>query len=361
MLLWALWFVASCFFHEDPLSALKFRAGLVYEAVGVYFLVRIFCRTPQDVPQALRIAALVLVALSLPMVYEKVTGTDPFSVFGGVSEYSQVRVGNVRAQGPFGHPILAGTVGAVCLPMMVGLWPMRPKMALAGCCGCLAIVFAAASSGPILSGAAGLLGLALWRFRARIRWIQLLAVALYAALALAMKAPAYYLIAKIDLAGGSTSWYRARLIESAFEHFDEWWFAGTDYTRHWMPVLVPWSPNHTDITSHYLQMGVWGGMPLVVLFVIILLKGFKGVVRASTGMAPDSPLRFALWSVGSSLFSLVATCLSVSFFDQTIAFLYLTLGVIAAAWSFALRHRTKRVVTAPRAVAASASYPRYGI
>jgi len=90
-----------------------------------------------------------------------------------------------------------------------------------------------------------------------------------------MKAPPYYLMARVDLSGGSTGWHRARLIESSMEHLGEWWFAGTDYTRHWMPTGVYFSPNHVDITNHYLAMGVLGGLPLLFLFVLLLVKGFS--------------------------------------------------------------------------------------
>jgi hypothetical protein len=44
-------------------------------------------------------------------------------------------------------------------------------------------------------------------------------------------APACFLIARIDLPGGSSGGYhRAAIIEAAISHFREWWFAGTNWT-----------------------------------------------------------------------------------------------------------------------------------
>jgi len=149
-----------------------------------------------------------------------------------------------------------------------------------------------------------------------------------------MKVPAYYLLARIDLTGGSTGWHRARLIESAISHLNEWWFAGTDYTRHWMPTGVSWSPNHTDITNHYLMMGVLSGLPLLILFVLIIVRGFYcvgAVVNMDSGLSLKD--RKMVWALGASLFAHAATCISVSYFDQTFVFLYLNLAIIGSIYS----------------------------
>ena len=154
------------------------------------------------------------------------------------------------------------------------------------------------------------------------------------ALDIIMKDPAYFIIARVDLAGGSTSWYRARLIQSAFEHLPEWWFAGTDYTRDWMWVVVSWSTKHTDITSHFIQLGVWGGLPLLFLFLWLLWKGFAGVAYV---VRREMPLRrqtaFQVWTMGAMLFAIAITGLSVSYFDQSFVFIFLALGVIGSAAS----------------------------
>jgi hypothetical protein len=331
MAVWGIWALISSFFHKDPSGALVFRLGLVYNACGIYFLLRSFCQSLDDVVGLCRFTALILFPVAVEMLNEKVTMYNFLSVFGDVSAIPAIREGVIRAQGPFGHPILAGTVGAVCFPLMIGIWHRHRKTAFIGALACLGIVYTCGSSGPVLSVAAGIGALFMWHFRQWMKFAQWAGILGYITLDMVMKAPAYYLIGRIDVAGGSAGWHRAALIESAFKHIDEWWFAGTDYTRHWMPTGVSWSPDHTDITNQYLNLGVLGGMPLMLLFIVILLKSFSFVGAALRQGAQEN--QFIFWALGASLFAHAATCISVAYFDQSFLFLYLTLGAIGSAWS----------------------------
>lgn len=334
MVIWAGWAVFSSVFHNPPKSALIFRLGLIYNTCGIYFLIRIFCVTFHDVILCFFIIAILLIPVAAEMIYEKIAVYNLFSILGGISESPTIREGNVRAQGPFAHSILAGTVGAVCLPLMVGLWRFQIKMALFGMLGCLAMVFSSRSSGPILSALVAIGALFMWKLRNHIRLVRWLSVIGYLCLDLVMKAPPYYLMARIDLSGGSTGWHRAQLINSAIKHLDEWWFAGTDYTRHWMPTGVSWSPNHTDITNHYLQLGVIGGLPLMILFISILWKAFYFIGKAlQKSKFENLANQFFIWAIGASLFAHVVTFISVSYFDQSIVFLYITLGAIGSCYT----------------------------
>jgi hypothetical protein len=247
---------------------------------------------------------------------------------------------------------------------MVGLWKQNRKAAVAGLAACLSMAFASASSGPVLSALAGIGALLMWPYRQRMKIVRWVGVLGYIALDLVMKAPAYYLIARIDVASGSTGWHRARLIEASIEHISEWWVGGTDYTLHWMPTGVSWNPDHTDITNHYLHLGVIGGLPLTLLFIAILAKGFSFVgqtLRQSDDLPVES--RFFLWAIGASLFAQAATCISVAYFDQSFIFLYLILAAIGSLapipsaaevrkgrrpLKFGLKHRSRSVNPALR-------------
>lgn len=331
MAAWAVWAVVSGVFRTALSDALVFRLGLVYNACGVYFLLRVFCRSFGDVVGICRSAALLLIPLAAEMLYETLLSHNMFSVLEGVAASPVLREGRVRAQGPFAHPILAGTIGASSIPLMIGLRHAHRKTAVAGIAACLVIVATSASSGPVMSAAVGLGALALWRFRGRTGRLWLFAVFGYIVLEVAMNAPAYYLLARFDLVGGSTGWHRARLIETAVEHFHEWWLIGADYTRHWMPTGVTWSADHTDITNYYLKMGVIGGLPLMLLFMALLARGFSLVGKAAAGsVAPTREFRFLAWALGASLFTHAATFVSVAYFDQSFLFLYLVLAAIGS-------------------------------
>ena len=331
MVVWACWALVSSAFHADRFASLVFRLGLVFNTCGIYFLLRVFCQSLDDLAWLCRITAILLGPVALEMLNETMTGYNLFSVFGGVAGRPAFRDA-FRAQGPFRHSILAGTVGAVCLPLMIGLWRQYRKAAALGIGVCLAMVFASGSTGPMLIAMTGIGALFLWRVRHRMRLIRWLAVFGYIGLDLVMKAPAYYLMARTGATGHG--WHRARLIESSIEYLHEWWLAGTDYTRHWMPGAVPWNPDHADITNHYIQMGVWGGLPLTVLFIFILLKGFSYVGERLKNEDYQNPgHRFFLWALGASLFANAAAMISVSYFDQSFVFLYLALAAIGSLWS----------------------------
>lgn len=332
MLAWAAWAVASSVFHADVVASLVNRLGLVYNACGVYFLLRVFVRSLEDVLGLCRITALLLVPLSLEMGYEMLTGRNLFAFLGGVDALSAVRQGSIRAQGPFAHPILAGSVGAASLPLMFALWQRHRLTAIGGVLACLLMVVASASSGPFLSAGLAVAAAAMWRWRAMVKPLLWSTVGLYVLLELVMSAPAYYLLARLGVAGGSTSWHRAELIHAAIRHLPEWWLGGTDYTRHWMAYGVGWSPDHVDVTNYYIMMGVYGGVVLMALFVAVLLQAFARVGRAlgPIGAAGGPRAPFLVWALGASLFAHAATFMSVAYFDQSVLFLYLILAAICA-------------------------------
>ena len=310
------------------------RLGLVYNACGIYFLLRVFCQSLDDLITLCRICAILLVPLAVMMLFEKTTAYNFFSVLGGIIETPEIRGGKIRAQGPFAHSILAGTVGAVCLPLIIGLWKQHRRTAIVGIVACITMIIVSASSGPILSSLAAGGALLMWYGRNRMRLVRWLAVLGYIGIDLVMKAPAYYLIARIDITGSSTGWHRAFLIDTAIKHFSEWWLTGTDYTRHWIDYGVGWSEDHVDITNHFIAMGVYGGLLLMVLFIAILSLGFSYIgqmIRREASMPSGS--EFMIRALGSALFAHAATFTSISYFDQTYVFFYLTLAAISTTHS----------------------------
>ena len=333
LLAWGMWMLLSAVFHKDAGAALITRSGLVFDAWGVYFLFRALCRSWGDVIGLYRLVAIVLIPISIAMLVEKSAAHNVFSVVGGVPETPSIRAGKVRAQGPFSHSILAGTIGATALPLMIGLWRVNRSASILGSCASITIVYASTSSGPILSAGAGIAGLLLWKLRYQMWVVRWGAVAAYAAANVVMRDPPYYILAHINLIGGSTGWYRASLIDSALTDVQAWWLAGTDYTRHWSAMRVHWSADHTDITNHFLKMAVFGGLPLLILFVMILWCAFSFVGRRVREKADDSATAFLLWSAGASLFAHAVTCTSVSYFDQSVVFFYLGLATIGSAWN----------------------------
>jgi hypothetical protein len=276
------------------------------------------------------------------MINEQLTGRNLYSFLGGVPEMSMVRDGRIRSMGPFRHPVLAGTVAAVTLPTVIGLRHHLRTVSLVGTGVTLTMIFTSASSGPVMSMAAAISALCLWPWRRRTKLLRLGAILGYIFLDLVMQDPAYYLIARIDITGSSTGYHRARLIHSSFAHLDEWWLGGTDYTRHWMPSGVSWSPDHSDITNQYIKMGVIGGLPLMFLYIGLLAMTFRYVGSGMRRLPPSNQKdRFLMWTLGAAMFTHAVTFISVHYFDQSSLFIYLTMATIAS-----LAHNTLPIRTA---------------
>lgn len=250
----------------------------------------------------------------------------------------------MRATGAFSNPILLGTFGATASVLLAPLYRTDKKWCIWGLIGCAAIVFSSASSGPIVTLASALMALTLWRWRTSVGKIRKLVIATFIVLHISMQAPVWYLMARIDLAGGSTGWHRAELITTALNHINEWWMVGTDYTRHWIAYGVAWSTEHIDITNHYLYMGIIGGLPLMLLFIAILLKAFKLLGRAMRPLrSAKNPDELILWSVGASIFAHCFTFLSVSYYDQSYVPLCMVIGAVPGLCAVATVARNKVV------------------
>lgn len=333
LIAWAVWTVCSSCFHQDFSAALIFRLGLAFNVLGFYLLIRVFIQDAECLLRVSRVMLIALLPIALEMIVEAKTGRNLFSLFGGVSALSEVRGGKVRAQGPFAHSILAGTVGAVCLPMAILFWKSNRKLSWLGLAVSGFMVLTSRSSGPMMTMIFIVFGLVLWRFKQHMRLIRWGAVLAVLVLSMVMNAPVYYILDRIDLTGSSTGWHRAYLIQSAITHVGDWWLGGTDYTRDWTPE-TGYDDNDTDITNHYIRMAVWGGLPMMLLFIGSLVIGFRMVSR-SLRANPNAPFpkKFLSWTLGCILFGHVTAMVSVSYFDQSVFYLYLVLAAIAAVQS----------------------------
>ena len=336
MMLWGCWVMfASCFHQFKPGAGPVYTSGVVMNVTFVYFLFRNWIRDAGEIADIAKALAIILAPVAVEMALERVTGKNNFSVFGYVPANVDIREGKFRAQGPFGHSILAGTVGAVCFPLMVGIWSRHRRSAIIGMIVCLFMIFASASSGPIMSLLIGIGAMFLWNQRSLVSLIRWAVVGVYVIAEMVMDRPAYYLISKIDLAGGSTGWHRSRLIEAFFGHFGEWWFAGTDRTRHWMPQGVPIGDgNHIDITNYYITFAVLGGLLSMLLVIFILCRAFSWIGKIlQNGENLESDDQFMVWCLGAGLVAHAATSISVAYFDQSMIFFWLNIAVISSLYS----------------------------
>lgn len=333
---WSAWlFFASLFHFWGSGSGPKYTSGLLLSTTGFYFMIRSLCRESDELEKIICGLCLILFPIAICMLVEQAVHYNIFAVFGGVDEIPTLRNGRYRAQGPFNHAILAGTVGASCLPFALAIWRRHRTISLIGIGSSLLMVGACASSGPILSTLFAITGILLWYQRQFIVIGLKAAVPGYILLSFVMERPPYFLISKIDLTGASSSWHRSYLIQQTIKHLDEWWLLGTDRTIHWMPNQSFISPSHTDITNQYIAYGVGGGLICLILFIVILAWSFRTAWLISGAERFDDGQRFTFWCVGASMFSHATSAISVAYFGQALFFFWLPVAMLGSFYRIA--------------------------
>ncbi|MDY7107358.1 MAG: hypothetical protein SYC29_01860 [Planctomycetota bacterium] len=328
-----------------------YRLGILYDAIGLYFVTRLLIRDWADVRAFVQTAAVLSVPVAMVFLVEHATRRNFFSIFGGVPEITLMRDGRLRCQGPFSHPILAGCFWISLTPLMAALW-WRPGwnrlLAIIGVVAPMVIVYTCASSTPVGGVFAGAVALAVLPLRRRMAWVRWGAVAMVLGLHLVMKAPVWHLISRVSFARGSTGWYRYKLIDDFITHFGDWWLIGTESRETWF------GHGYWQITNQYVAEGVNGGLITLLLFLAVIALAFQGVGRiwrhaarrryriapwagaarrlgGPRAVQPGSRAHFAMgWALGTALFMHCVMFTGVAYFGQTILVWYVLLGMIGS-------------------------------
>jgi hypothetical protein len=303
------------------------RLGFAYNAIGLYFMFRMLIRDLDDIKRTYKIIAILIIPLGFFMFAEKMTGHNAFAIFGGVDAITRIREGSLRCQGPFAHPILAGSFGATLCPLFFALWwqGMRSRMiAIAGILSAITITIASASSGPAFALMFGILGLIMWKWRQNLRKLRWGIVFTLIGLQMVMKAPVWFILGRVSLFSGSTGYHRAYIIDHFINHFSEWWLVGAKDTSHWGDLMA-------DVTNEYVWQGVTGGLLTLVLFIWIIVRCFRGVGLTVRGMKDDSfPDKMSVWVLGAALLTHAVNYISIDYFDQNVVNWYMLLAMISS-------------------------------
>ena len=325
--------LASSVGHEPDIyfpSPVLARLGLVFNVVGAYAYGRAYL---PDLGAFVRYATLLpilLIPLAFGMLSEQTTRVNVYYPLGARSPESLMRLGKIRASGPFDHPILAGTCGATVLPFAYLLYRRNQRgLAVVAVITCMTIVLCTASSGPLAAVAISILAIFLWKWRTRLRNLGYGALAFGLVYWVVKGRGPWFLMASLDLVGGSTGWHRARLIDQSFVFLDEWWLWGSDYTRHWMSSGTRWNPNVVDMTNYYLHLGVTGGIGLSIILICFIGASFNMLGRRMQQMREvGSDNEIVLWCAGVALAAHAMSFVSISYFDQMYVFFYILVGSV---------------------------------
>jgi hypothetical protein len=310
---------------------LVYQVGCLYNVLLSYFVFRCLLRDEADHRYVLAKVAFVIIPLALFMVFESFTGRNSFSVFGGVSQSSWVRDGQIRAQGAFRNPITAGAFGATFAMLFASLVfaGTRRRAALIGVVASLLIVICSHSSGPFLGLAVGILALGFWHWRRHMRIVRWGIIVAMVGLQLVMEAPMWFLIARVSDVVGGGGYYRAELIDQFLNHFSSWWLAGTSAAQDWMPFHLAVFGG-ADITNKFVSDGVNGGLVGLILSIALVVRCFQRLgVAMKINRGNEPAVEKFLWGIASTLTGSIGILFSVSYFDQMQVIWYFLLAWIA--------------------------------
>jgi hypothetical protein len=312
-------------------GAVVYQAGNLCTVLGSYLLLRLLIRNEDDIVRGIKVLAWITAFCAIVMTYERTTGQNPYAMLGGAraAAYAHLveRADKFRAQGPFGHSILAGTFGAVVVPLFFALWlkdKKYRKIAVVGIIAGTVMTIASDSSTPILAYAAGLLALFLWPARRWMGQLRMAIVVLLLVLQVVMKHPVWHLIIDIDITGGSSSWHRYMLIDQCINHFPDWCLMGVKNTG-------AWGWDMWDTANQYVATCDNSGLIPFIFLISILVYGFKSLGRARRAAGNDKSSALFVWALGAALFANVVAFIGISYWDQTQVGWYAFLAMISAA------------------------------
>jgi hypothetical protein len=344
--------------------------GANFELVGAYIILRCSIRDIGEVRLLARAAAVLCVLVVPFFLLERQTGRNLFSVFGGIPEVTSIREGKIRCRGAFSHAILAGCFFVAWIPLWIPMLlggPARDRrIALLGSAGAIMVVFACASSTPVV---ALLLALVVWMafpVRAHLRPMYITAIASGVVLHFLMTKPIWHLIARIDLVGGSTGVHRYRLIDAAIRRFGEWWMFGTPTTAHWGWGLF-------DVTNQFVIEAIRGGLLGLISICGVLFFAYASVgtelrrlaferFRALRGGAQAAYVQILrdecmVFGIGAAMCAQMAIFLAVSYFGQTVVIWQFLMALSGSLRQWTRDPRASRVQDAERNVLPRAPRP----
>ena len=318
LLMWVLCGAAIYSIQWNTAEAVINRAGVLFDAAGLYWLFRQNIRSWDDLKHTFRLFAVGAIILLPFVLIEWSTGSNPFVFLGKV--ITSVREENFRCQGAFPHSIMLGLFWAILAPMFLALARTETKKTLyvSAFASSVVIVMATASSTPILVLILAIVAYAAFNWRQYTAAAALALAAVTAALHITMNAPVWHFLARINVIGGSTGWHRYNLIDKAISNFNEWMVIGCRSTDHW-----GWGLG--DVTNQYVLEGVRGGAATLILFILMIYAVLKTLVASSLRYR-DPDARLLSWALFSMMIAHCVGFIGVSYFGQIQVLWYMTLA-----------------------------------
>ena len=346
-----LWTISMCVvlsLQWMNMQAFIHNLGDFLDAIGGFLVVRFLIPDGDAIKQMIRTLAWVCVIQGVCMVNEQITHRNVFGYLGGMPLTVTVRDGKIRSEGVMGC-LYAGVFGGALIPLFIWLCSQRKSrmVACVGLAGATAMAIAANASVSLLALAGGLLGLAFWFLRKQMRLVRWALSITLIALHLAMNAPVWSLIARIDLTGSSSGYHRYYLIDNCVRHFSDWWLLGYKY-------YDLWGYDMWDLCDQFVVVALIGGLISLIFYVAIFSRSFGAVGRARRRVQGDRAKEWLLWCLGTNLFANTVAHIGINYMAQMMMTLFPIFACISVA-AFEAKQPVSRVVAGPEPVALAAA------
>lgn len=331
--------VTYCITCSLPI-AIENRGGFLMDTWFTYMAVRLCITNYHRFIATIKCVAIVLAPLAILGILESFGIWAPFRFWLAYAPRFDhfrnlpPRWGLIRAQGLFSQPIMFGVAFAMFLPLIYYLRHQKNRWhTLAYIFSGMAIVGAlcSMSCGPWVMLITAIFCLVMEKYKYLLKPLLLFFLFSCISINIISNRPFYHVLASYANPLGGAGWHRAKLLDCAIEHFDEWWligYGGED--PGWGGAL---GMSKTDVTNEFILMGVRYGILGVIALCGVLLRAFRDLVCIYEKNF-DPILRSLCWSFGSVLVATVVVFMSVSFFGTPVKLFYCFLGFVGATHSF---------------------------
>lgn len=302
--------------------------------IGGYFAMRFLISDRDAVRRALKALAVVCLIQGPCMVSEQFTHQNVFSFIGKLPP--PIREGHVRSEGIMGS-LYGGAFAGLLIPLFLWLSMGKEsrKLGLAGLAGAVAMVAATHASTSWMALGAGVVGLAFWPLRKQMRPIRFGIGITLVGLHLTMNGPVWSLIEKVDLTGGSSSYHRYMLVDNTIRHFSQWWLMG-------YKDFPSWGFDMFDLCDQYVVAAVTGGLPALILFIMIFKRAYGALGTARRRVKGDRLQEPLFWCLGASLFSITVSSFGINYMYHLMTCFFVLVACISVT-TFKAKEATVRI------------------
>jgi hypothetical protein len=341
---------------QSTFAIIENRGGFVMDTWLAYMVARFIITDRTELVSVIKCISIILIPLALLGCMEAVTGWQPFVPLRRFRPWNPItgevagamRWGFTRAVGPFSHPILFGGCFAMFLPLIYYLRHEKNRwQRLAYPLSAITILGALSSmsSGPWIMVMVIIFCLVMEKHQ---RWTKpMIVFFIFSCIFIQIfsNRDFYQVIFSYGSMLGGAGWHRARLIEVAIRNIGEWWLAGYGGKDpgwgHYFGM------GHTDITNEYILAGVRYGIAGIIVLCIVLFVAFNSLITAFKKNTHPA-MKSLYWTLGTVLFSVATTWMSVSFFGQLMPLFYCFLGIIGSMSICEGIHQTTKSVMVQR-------------